>query len=773
MSRSPHPPSGPHAPGRSISRRTVLLSALGAGAGIVLAGSGWPAPSRAHAGVPFLRYAPPPVLPAGRLTVAPGAVGILEAATFRVVVEHSAVRIDTAGRTIFASPGGAFLAAGNGRLSWEENTGHFSLTPLLTALQLDQQIHAATLDSSTVTLTGVLAPPVEAPSGSAVPLDLTSTREFTLRIAPGAHGLTLAVEVPGADAVMLRPARDTGEAVHGAGEQFTAFDLSGQDVPIVTREQGVGRGLEPLTTLAEATQGAGGSPTTTYAPLPFVATSAMRALALDTDLVSTFDVRPADRIDIAAWTPSVTATVYTGASPADLLAAHTADTGRMRALPGWSGEGAIVGLQGGTVEVTGKLAALTDAGAAVTGVWLQDWVGRRTTDFGERLWWNWVLDRDRYPGWERMVADLNARGIRVLTYVNAFLADPSGKPGSTARNLFAEADAHGYLVGHPGGGPYLLDQGGYSAALVDLTNPAAVDWFRDVIADEVAGAGADGWMADFGEGLPFDAVLHTGSPAEWHNRWPVAWAELNDAARRQAGKPDALVFLRAAGRGSAAHAPLFWAGDQLVTWDTHDGLASALLGMLSGGVSGMTLTHSDTGGYTGLSQPVVGVQRDRELLLRWAELSAWGTVLRTHEGNQPDRNAQPYDPDVAAAFAKQTRVFAALAEYRRTVVDEAARTGMPALRHCWIAAPGSAAATRDDQYLFGDGFLVAPVLGPGVASTTATLPPGEWVHVWSGRRFAGAAEATVDSPLGRPAVFSRAGDGAAQDAARKVRAAVG
>src|SRR5699024_1171728 len=218
-------------------------------------------------------------------------------------------------------------------------------------------------------------------------------------------------------------------------------------------------------------------------------------------------------------------------------------------------------------------------------------------DFGDRLWWNWVLDRERYPGWEDMVAALGARGIRVLTYVSAFLVDPSDKPVPASRNLFAEAESSGFLVRHPSGGPYLLDQGGFSAALVDLTNPAAVAWFRDVIADEVAGVGADGWMADFGEGLPFDAVLHSGTPAEWHNRWPVAWAELNDVARRQADKPDALVFVRAAGRGSAAHAPLFWAGDQLVTWDEHDGLASALRGMLAGGVSGMTLTHSDTGGY--------------------------------------------------------------------------------------------------------------------------------------------------------------------------------
>ena len=46
--------------------------------------------------------------------------------------------------------------------------------------------------------------------------------------------------------------------------------------------------------------------------------------------------------------------------------------------------------------------------------------------------------------------------------------------------------------------------------------------------------------------------------------------------------------------------PLFWLGDQLVTWDSDDGLGSAIIGMLSSGLSGFSLTHSDIGGYTSI-----------------------------------------------------------------------------------------------------------------------------------------------------------------------------
>jgi alpha-glucosidase (family GH31 glycosyl hydrolase) len=41
---------------------------------------------------------------------------------------------------------------------------------------------------------------------------------------------------------------------------------------------------------------------------------------------------------------------------------------------------------------------------------------------------------------------------------------------------------------------------------VDLSNPAAIDWFSRVIETEMLGRNHSGWMADFGEYLPFDAV---------------------------------------------------------------------------------------------------------------------------------------------------------------------------------------------------------------------------------------------------------------------------
>ena len=56
--------------------------------------------------------------------------------------------------------------------------------------------------------------------------------------------------------------------------------------------------------------------------------------------------------------------------------------------------------------------------------------------------------------------------------------------------------------------------------------------------------GLGGWMADFGEYLPVDAVVYDNTtPIESvHNKWPLLWAMLNRQAVEEAGKLGEIVF---------------------------------------------------------------------------------------------------------------------------------------------------------------------------------------------------------------------------------------
>ena len=99
--------------------------------------------------------------------------------------------------------------------------------------------------------------------------------------------------------------------------------------------------------------------------------------------------------------------------------------------------------------------------------------------------------------------------IRVLTYVNPFFSDPSEFTNQSRHNFYQEGVANGYFVKHADGTPYSLFSLSIEFCMVDLTNPAAVSWMKNIIKAYSLDEGmSSGWMADFGEYLPFDAVLY-------------------------------------------------------------------------------------------------------------------------------------------------------------------------------------------------------------------------------------------------------------------------
>ncbi len=296
--------------------------------------------------------------------------------------------------------------------------------------------------------------------------------------------------------------------------------------------------------------------------------------------------------------------------------------------------------------------------------------------------------------------------------------------------------------------------------MLDLTNPDAVAWFQDVLRQNLLGVGASGWMADFGEGLPYDAVLFDGrTGAEYHNQYPVDWAQLNRQVVDEATEIDPVFFTRAGFTQSPAYSTLFWEGDQLVSWDAQDGIQSAVTGLLSSGVSGLAFNHSDIGGYTTITNPIMNYHRSKELLMRWMELSAFTTIYRTHEGNRPDENAQFYsDAETMAQFTRMAKIYQAWEFYRRDLVDTAAQTGLPVVRSLFIEYPTDPRFWENDcrQFIIGSELLVAPVLQADVQKVTVELPVGRWVHLWTGQVYGAANVGTsvqVDAPMGLPAVF--------------------
>jgi alpha-glucosidase len=501
-------------------------------------------------------------------------------------------------------PGESFLAAAEGQETVRESSGHFFIEDDTEEPHLDQTIDYIEKHQATLVVGGRLTR-----GGYSEGVD------YTLTFSPATRErLRFEVEVEEPyDRVYLTYASSPDERFFGFGTQYTYFDMKGHKVPIFIQEAGIGRGEQPITWAADWQADAGGSPYTSYASVPHYITSQMRSLFLENYEYSSFDLREQDRVQVEVFSSRMTGQILSGESTVELIELYTEYSGRMRLLPEWILSGAVVGLQGGTDKVLDVYDELEALGTPVAALWLQDWVGQRKTSFGTQLWWNWDLDEDHYPGWDQLREQLEGDDVRLITYIGPWLAD-AAKKENHRRNLFAEAASRGCLVKNREGEPYRVKTTEFSAAFVDLTNPEARDWIKDVIKEELIGNGASGWMADFGESLPYDAVLFSGAdPKSYHNRYAEEWAELNREAIQEAGRGEDIVFFNRSGyTRSPRYSTLFWLGDQLVDWDEHDGIKSAVTGLLSSGLSGYAFEHSDIGGYTAIDNVLLKYHRSKE-----------------------------------------------------------------------------------------------------------------------------------------------------------------
>ena len=174
----------------------------------------------------------------------------------------------------------------------------------------------------------------------------------------------------------LRFASNAQEDFYGLGAQASFASLKGQRVPIFSREQGVGRGDEPLTSYEnENGTFSGGNRFTTYTAIPsYVSTDGnVFYLSEKSTGYANFDFRDPELVSVRYDSLSVDGMLMRAANMFDAVEMLTDYTGRMPALPTWVDEGAILGIQGGQAKVNRIVEQGLDLNCPIAAVWLQDW----------------------------------------------------------------------------------------------------------------------------------------------------------------------------------------------------------------------------------------------------------------------------------------------------------------------------------------------------------------------------------------------------------------
>ncbi|MBQ2527376.1 MAG: alpha-glucosidase, partial [Spirochaetales bacterium] len=293
------------------------------------------------------------------------------------------------------------------------------------------------------------------------------------------------------------------EAVYGGGEQYSYFNLRGHRFPIMTREQGVGRRyFRLLTILAQLHDKAGGAYHTTYYPQPTFVSSENYFVHVDSFDYGVLDFRKHDCHRIMSYSLPKSIVFGFGSSLQDTASKVSLLLGRQEVLPDWVHDGMILGVQGGTEVVKAKLEKARSKGVNVCALWAQDWSGKIVTSFGKRVLWNWKWNPEMYPGLDAWIPELEKQGVFFTSYINPYLIK--------GKSLCDEAVSKGYLVKNSAGEDYFIDFGEFDCGHVDLTNPEAFEWYKNKIKQNMIAFGCKGWMADFGEYLPTDAVVCSG-----------------------------------------------------------------------------------------------------------------------------------------------------------------------------------------------------------------------------------------------------------------------
>lgn len=602
--------------------------------------------------------------------------------------------------------------------------------------------------------------------------------EFIIKPA-GSQSITFEIKLDRAEynRVKLIYGSSKEEQFFGFGTQYSHFNLKGKKLFIFTEEQGIGRGDQPITFLADITNGAGGNDFTSYSAIPHYITTLNRSVFFENTSYSKFDLTEENKVSVEFRENNLKGTIWLGSGPMDLIEKYTLKTGRFPLLPDWA-YGTWLGLQGGSEKVIRVVSEAKAAGNPVTAVWIQDWVGKRTTVFGDQLKWRWYAQEKSefkdsngdpepsYPGFKNFCKNMNKNGVKVLGYINPFLADtnPEIKDDKFTNPMLAEARAKRYLVKNQLNEDYLIQTAGFPAYLIDITNPHAVKWIKDIIKKNMIDQGLSGWMADFGEWLPYDAVLYDKRDAKlYHNVYPVDWARINREVISEAGKHGQIIFFTRSGYSySNKYSTAFWLGDQMVTFGTDDGLPSAILGLTSSGVSGIAVNHSDIGGYTGIKPLPAWISpydRVQELTERWSEANAFTAIFRTHEGNIPGRFHQVYSNNESVKkFALMGKVHYALKDYIAYLSNEAFKKGYPIVRHLYLNYPSDKNTFNIKyQYMLGEDLLVLPVIEKGEVKVTGYFPAGKWKNIFTGETMEGGKYHTVQAPTGKPAAFVKSG----------------
>jgi alpha-glucosidase (family GH31 glycosyl hydrolase) len=353
-----------------------------------------------------------------------------------------------------------------------------------------------------------------------------------------------------------------------------------------------------------------------------------------------------------------------------------------------------------------------------------------------------VPNEARYPRFSQIVADMHARGVRVVLWTtqmvnqSSFDLEPGGDTYPGASPNFDLGQRCGFFANQGETSPWWKGSG---AALDFFSAPARAWWHAQ--QDALLATGFDGYKLDFGESYITTQPIATAAGTKALEEYSQAYYADFLAYGRAVRGPDFLTMTRAwdesygfTGRFYAKKedAPVAWAGDNRRDWV---GLADALDTIFRSARAGYGALGSDIGGYLDKNdKDLLGptIPFSQTVFARWTAVGALSPLMQLHgRGNYAPWTVPERPDETVALYHDWAKLHHELVPFLYSVTEES-----------YAGAPTPIAPIGDDplvtppgwqgdfRYVLGGAFLVAPILDD-TGIRDVPLPAGDaWYDYW-------------------------------------------
>lgn len=463
--------------------------------------------------------------------------------------------------------------------------------------------------------------------------------------------------------------------------------------------------------------------------IPLVLSSKMYAVHFDNPVVGFLDLDSTNTNTLAYETEGGRKTyqVVAGDSWLDLIEQYTALTGKQPLPPRWAfGNFSSRFGYHSQSETLSTVQLFIDEEIPVDAVILDlYWFGKEI----KGTMGNLEFHKDSFPDPRGMIRTLKEKGVQTILITEPFVL--------TTSNRWQEA-VDKEILGFKGDGtPYTYDFYFGNTGIIDVFNPTGRKWFWDIYK-KFTDYGVAGWWGDLGEPEmhPKDLLHSTGTANEVHNIYGHEWAKLiYEGYKTDFPDQRPFILMRAGYSGSQYYGMIPWSGDVNRTWG---GLQSQMEISLQMSMQGMAYMHSDLGGFA-------GPNLDDELYARWLQYGVFQPIYRPHA--QEEVPSEPvFRADKPKALAKEAiKLRYKLLPYNYTLGFENNQNGVPLMRPLFFEEPeNETLLSYDKTYLWGNDFLVSPVVHRGISEQEVVFPAGSnWFDFYSKKKYSGGQKQLI------------------------------